>query len=334
MSYAKFRGGFKIKNPVYITSNGILSRKDNTIFFLNKEVKQPIPIHSINEINCFGKVSLRSGASHLLMKEGIIVNFFNKYGFYEGSLYPKIKLNSGLVVVKQSEHYLNSEKREYIAKEIVEGIKYNILKTLKYYNKKGKILDEIIYNIENEEIKGKVPQIMSSEGRIWYNFYKSFNLIVKRFSMDKREFRPPTNELNSLISFGNSLLYTTTLSELYQTYLHPSVSFLHEPSERRFSLSLDFADIFKPIIVSRIIFKLVNTNMITEKHFDRDMGVLLNDKGKKIFISEYQKKLETTIKHPNLNKKVSYRYLIRLEGYKLIKHILNDKKYESFRMWW
>ena len=110
------------------------------------------------------------------MKEGIVVNFFNKYGFYEGSLYPKIKLNSGLVVVKQSEHYLDKTKREFIAKEFVEGIKFNILKTMKYYSKKGKNLDEFIDNIEKEDISGDISQIMSSEGRIWNNFYQSFNV--------------------------------------------------------------------------------------------------------------------------------------------------------------
>ena len=323
-----------MKNPLYITSHGILLRKDNTLFFVKEDIKQQIPIHAISEINCHGKVTVKSGAASFLMKEGIVVNFFNKYGFYEGSLYPKIKLNSGLVVVKQSEHYLNHDKRIYIANEFVEGIKHNVLKTLKYYSKKGKELDEYIDNIEKEEIKGDISQIMSSEGRIWNNFYQSFNIILRKFNFIKREIRPPTDEINSLLSFGNSLLYTTVLSELYQTYLHPSVSFLHEPSERRFSLSLDIADIFKPIIVDRTIFKLVNNNMINKKHFSKDVGVLLNDAGKQIFISEYQKKLETTIKHLTLNKKVSYKYLIRLEGYKLIKHILNDQPYESFRMWW
>lgn len=323
-----------MKNPLYITSHGILLRKDNTLFFVKEDIKQQIPIHAISEINCHGKVTVKSGAASFLMKEGIVVNFFNKYGFYEGSLYPKIKLNSGLVVVKQSEHYLNHDKRIYIANEFVEGIKHNVLKTLKYYSKKGKKLGEYIDNIEKEEIKGDISQIMSSEGRIWNNFYQSFNIILRKFNFIKREIRPPTDEINSLLSFGNSLLYTTVLSELYQTYLHPSVSFLHEPSERRFSLSLDIADIFKPIIVDRTIFKLVNNNMINKKHFSKDVGVLLNDAGKQIFISEYQKKLETTIKHPTLNKKVSYKYLIRLEGYKLIKHILDDQPYESFRMWW
>lgn len=323
-----------MKNPLYITSHGILSRKDNTLYFINEDIKKQIPIHAINEINCFGKVSLKSGASSFLMKEGIVVNFFNKYGFYEGSLYPKIKLNSGLVVVKQSQHYLDIKKREYLAKEFVEGIKHNILKTMKYYSKKGKNMDEFIYNIEKEDINGDISQIMSCEGRIWNNFYQSFNIILRKFSFNKREIRPPTDEINSLLSFGNSLLYTTVLSELYQTYLHPSVSFLHEPSERRFSLSLDLADIFKPIIVDRTIFKLVNNNMINKKHFNHDVGCMLNEKGKNIFISEYQKKLETTIVHQTLNKKVSYRYLIRLEGYKLIKHVLNDKEYKSFKMWW
>lgn len=323
-----------MKNPLYITSNGILSRKDNSLMFINKETKKQIPLHAINEINCHGKVSLKSGASSLLMKEGIVVNFFNKYGFYEGSLYPKISLNSGLVIVKQSEHYLDKSKREYIATQFVEGIKFNILKTLKYYSKKGKELDYFIKNIEKEDIGGEISQIMSSEGRIWNNFYQSFNKILRKFDFIKREIRPPTDEINSLISFGNSLLYTTVLSELYQTYLNPSVSYLHEPSERRFSLALDLADIFKPIIVDRTIFKLVNTNMINKKDFRDDAGVLLNEKGKQKFISEYQKKLETTIKHPTLGKKVSYRYLIRLEGYKLIKHILGDQKYESFKMWW
>lgn len=74
--------------------------------------------------------------------------------------------------------------------------------------------------------------------------------------------------------------------------------------------------------------------MLSKKHFKTDVGVFLTQKGREKFISEYTKKLKTTIKHPRLNKKVSYRYLIRLEGYKLIKHILKDQKYESFKTWW
>jgi len=324
-----------MKDPLYITSHGILFRKGNTLYFMNEEEgKKALPINSINEIHCYGKVSLRSGASSLLMKQGIPVNFFNKYGYYEGSLYPRIKLNSGLIVVKQSENYLNPVKRAFIASEIVKGIKHNVLQTLKYYKKKGKPVETFIVDIKKEKIGGDVSQIMSNEGRIWYAYYKSFNEILNKFEMGNREIRPPTTEMNALMSFGNSLLYSSALSEIYHTYLHPSVSFLHEPSERRFSLALDIADIFKPIIVERVIFKLVNNNMLSEKDFERDVGVLLKDKGKRIFLKEYQNKLETTVKHPELGRKVSYKYLMRLECYKLIKHVLGDKEYKSFKMWW
>lgn len=309
-------------------------RRGNTLYFMNEEGKKALPINSINEIHCYGKVSLRSGASSLLMKHGVPVSFFNKYGYYEGSLYPRIQLNSGLVVVKQSEHYLDPVKRTNIAKEMVKGVKHNVLQTLKYYKKRGKEVDSFIRDIKKEVIGGTILQIMSNEGRIWHTYYKSFNEILNNFEMENREIRPPTTEMNALISFGNSLLYSTALSEIYNTYLHPSVSFLHEPAERRFSLALDIADIFKPIIVERVIFKLVNNNMLSEKDFDRDVGVLLKDKGKRVFLREYQNKLDTTFKHPELKRKVSYKYLMRLECYKLIKHILGDKEYESFKMWW
>ncbi|MFP3257015.1 MAG: type I-B CRISPR-associated endonuclease Cas1b [Candidatus Nanopusillus acidilobi] len=324
-----------MKEPIFITSEGILFREANTLYFMNEENgKKPLPIENISDIYCYGKVSMKSGGEYLLLEHGIPVHFFNKYGYYMGSLYPRMELNSGLLLVKQAEYYLDRNKRAEIATEMVNGIKHNILQTLKYYKKKKKDVDSYIKAIEKENPTGDIATVMSTEGRIWAEYYKSFNEILNYFEMNNREIRPPTNEMNSLISFGNSLLYSTTLSEIYNTYLHPSISFLHEPSERRFSLALDIADIFKPIIVERVIFTLINNKIISEKHFEKNIGVFLNSQGKKLFIQEYIDKLNTTLYHPDLKRNVSYRYLIRLECYKLIKHFLEDKKYNSLKMWW
>ena len=210
-----------MKEPIFITSEGILFREANTLYFMNEENgKKPLPIENISDIYCYGKVSLKSGGEYLLMEQGIPVHFFNKYGYYMGSLYPKMELNSGQLLVKQAEYYLDSNKRAEIAIEMVNGIKHNILQTLKYYKKKKKDVDSYIKAIEKENPSGDIATIMSAEGRIWAEYYKSFNEILNFFEMSKREIRPPTNELNSLISFGNSLLYSTTLSEIYNTYLH------------------------------------------------------------------------------------------------------------------
>ncbi|MDK2918109.1 MAG: CRISP-associated protein Cas1 [Candidatus Petromonas sp.] len=75
--------------------------------------------------------------------------------------------------------------------------------------------------------------------------------------------------------------------------------------------------------------------MIDEKHFTKELNFChLNDKGKKIFLKQYDEKLNTTVKHKNLGRKVSYRRLVRLECYKLLKHINDIQEYQGFKMWW
>ena len=155
------------------------------------------------------------------------------------------------------------------------------------------------------------------------------------FTFDKRTKRPPQNEINCLVSFLNSLLYTTILSELYKTQLHPAISYLHEPFERRFSLALDLAEMFKPLIVQRALLKLINKQEIKETHFRKDLkGCLLNEEGKKIVLKEFDDRLKLTIMHPELKRIVSHKRLIRLEAYKIIKHLVNDKTYNPFVIWW
>ena len=150
--------------------------------------------------------------------------------------------------------------------------------------------------------------------------------------MNKRVKRPPDNPINALISFGNSILYTKTISAIYRTHLDQRISFLHEPSEGRFSLSLDMCEVFKPIIVYKTIFELVNNKKLTvAKHFDKKVNYcLLNEEGRKIFIEAFEKRMETVFQHSRLKRKVSYRTAIKLDCYKLIKYILEDKEFVPF----
>ncbi|MPN27154.1 CRISPR-associated endonuclease Cas1 [bioreactor metagenome] len=131
------------------------------------------------------------------------------------------------------------------------------------------------------------------------------------------------------------MMYTTVLGELYETQLDPTISYLHEPSTKRFSLSLDLAEIFKPLIVDSIIFSLINNNMLKGDDFDIQEGICyLSESGRKKFIKEYEKKLGTTIKHRTLNRSVSYRMFIKLECYKMIKYFIEDEVYKPLKAWW
>lgn len=146
---------------------------------------------------------------------------------------------------------------------------------------------------------------------------------------------PPDNMINSLISYVNSLIYAKILSEVYHTQLNPTISYLHEPGVRRYSLCLDVSEIFKPLIGDRLIFSLLNRNQITEESFTKELNFLhLKKDASKLIARELENSLKKTIKHKELGRQVSYQYLIRLELYKLIKHIIGEKEYEGFKIWW
>jgi CRISPR-associated protein Cas1 len=125
------------------------------------------------------------------------------------------------------------------------------------------------------------------------------------------------------------------LSEIYKTHLDPRIGYLHATNFRRFTLNLDVAEVFKPIIVDRLIFGLLNKEMIKKNHFEEKLqGIYLKEKGRAVFIEELEKRLKTTIKHKSVGREVSYRRLIRLELYKLEKHLMGEKLYEPFVARW
>ena len=181
-----------------------------------------------------------------------------------------------------------------------------------------------------------INAVRGIEGKMRERYYQAWRHILSEgWTFERRVRRPPDNEVNALISFGNSHLYTVCLGEIYRTQLTPTISYLHEPGARRFSLALDLSEIFKPLIVDRAIFRLLNTGQLKESHFDRSLdGCFLTDAGKKLFLGALEDRLATTIKHRRLGRSVSYRHLIRLECYKLIRHLTGVEPYRAFRAWW
>lgn len=323
----------------YIMSMGELTRKDNSLCFRKDEKNVYIPVENTKEIYCFNEVSINTKLLDFLSQNHIIVHFYNYYGGYSGTFYPKDHYLSGRLLVKQTQKF--QESRLEIARAIVAGIGMNIREILYHYYKHGKtdvkgtvdwIKDSVLPQIG--EAPG-IKELLAYEGEIWQRFYNDFQYFLPEdFIINKRVKRPPDNPINAMISFGNTLLYTKTISAIYQTHLDQRVSFLHEPSEGRFSLSLDMSEVFKSVIVYRTIFDLVNNRKIqVGKHFDKRVNYcMLNEDGRKIFIEAFEKRLESVFMHPKLKRKVSYRTAMKLDCYKLIKNILENKPFQPFSL--
>ena len=305
----------------YIFQSGFLKRKDNTLLFQNREFKKFIPIEDIEELFLMGEITLNTKVLNFLSQNGVVVHVFNHYGWYSGSFYPREEKVSGYLLVKQVEKFLNSEERLFLAKKFVEGSIKNSSTILKMES------EEHLKCLEGAE---SIAEIMSIEANFRKEAYKRLEEFTG-WEFGERSRRPPKNRLNALISFGNSLVYAKVLGEIYHTPLNPTISYLHESVQRRYSLSLDVAEIFKPIFVERLILNLIGNGTLNENHFEDALGgIFLNEEGRKLFVSAFDRQLETTFYHKRLKRKVSYKTLIRLELYKLMKHLLDEDIYKPY----
>ena len=334
-----------MKKSYYLFNPGRLSRKDNTLKFTpvdedgNEGQPRYIPVETVDNMYVFGSLDANSALYNFLGKNSVNVHFFDFYEHYTGSFMAKEYLLSGKMVTAQVSHYLDPQKRLVIAQKIVTGSADNILKNLAYYNNREKDTAKNMALIEQYklgiETSTNVQMLMGIEGNIRQTYYDSFDIIVNDFAMEGRSKQPPRNEINALISFTNMLCYTTCLDAIYHTQLNPTISFLHEPGERRYSLSLDLAEIFKPLLADRLLFSLLNKKQIQSKDFDFKVNYcLLKESGRKTVMKYWDEKLNETIKHRSLGRNVSYKHLIKLECYKLTKHLLNIEPYKPFKAWW
>lgn len=330
-----------MQQSFYVYNNGDLKRKDNTLRFTSYDgEKRDIPIERISDIYVMSEMSFNTTFLSYISQYGIPIHFFNYYNFYTGSFYPKESNLAGQLLVNQVQHYTEYDKRLLIAKKFIQAAADNIYRNLRYYNGRDKNVSDYMKDIDSLRTglvgAKSIQELMGIEGNIRKKYYAAWSVIINQeIEFDKRVMHPPDNMINSLISFVNSLVYTRTLSEIYHTQLNPTISYLHEPGIRRYSLCLDISEVFKPLIGDRLIFSLLNRKQITEKSFTKELNYLhLKKDASKLIVSEFEKKMKQTIMHKELGRQVSYQYLIRLEAYKLIKHLIGEKEYEGFRIWW
>lgn len=337
----KSSAGPKLKKTIYIFSPGEIMRKGNTLCLLrNDGAKKFLPVSEVSSLMIFGEVSFNKRLLEFLSSHEITLHLFNYYGYYVGSFYPRSHYNSGFMILKQCEHYMDNSKRVALARKFIEGALKNILKNINYYQNRKGGLDSTAEFVDNCLLKlnqiHTIEELMAIEGQVREQYYRSFNIIIDdyEYRYEGRERRPPKSRLNTLLSFGNSLLYVTVLGEIYKTHLDPRIGFLHATNYRKFSLNLDVAEMFKPIIVDRVIFTIINKKMLSPSCFMEELGgVYLNEMGRKIFVEQYEDKLKQIINYDK-GIRATYQRIIRIELYKLEKHLIGEKEYEPFVARW
>jgi len=297
-------------------------------------------VESTECLNLYSNITFSNDFFRFASRNNLLLNFFDKYGGFVGAFVPSRLSASSSLSMRQSLIYTDTVKRLELAKQFAMAAAHNIRENLKYYARHSdreqlrRAIDEITVMMQEEKQSESVSDLMLVEGRVRSAYYTCLNDILPYddFLFTKRTRRPPEDPLNSLISFGNTVLYRRVAKEIYKSRLDIRIGFLHAANRRYESLNLDISEIFRPVIVEKVIFSLINKHMLGESlHFDiLDGGaVYLNSEGKKIFITEFEDKMAQRMKTEGGT--ISYAELIRAEIQKLTRYFDKGEAYKAYK---
>ena len=325
---------------VDILTNGILRQKDYSLLFESEDQKQSLPVSAIDMINVYSSVIMDSNFFKKVAAGKVYVNVFDEHGGLLGRFIPDTALKSPVVTHEQLTEYYQEEARIALAKEFVLASIHNCRIVIRYFQKHH---PQSAFELSIEALNDNARKIgactdyerlLLFEAASRKEYYDCFDFFINNDAMlfDKRLRQPPGNEVNSLISFGNTFLYNIIAHRINTSPLDVRIGFLHATNTvRKETLNLDIAEIFKPLIVDRAIFSCINLKMIDEDDFRREEngGVYLTENGKKIFLRKLYEKLDDTLQING--RPFSYSMLIDEEIRKLVRHFRNHEPYKAYR---
>lgn len=330
----------ELDHNYHIVNNGILTKKDFTILFENEDEKKFIPVEVIDSLNIYANVIFSSNFFQIANQEGFSVNFMDQSGNIIGRFIPTNWKRNVKAEMAQVNLLNNEIERLKFAKKFQQANIFNIRASLRYYERREhdelikSTIDYISEILEKVKKSKSMDSLMIYEAQARQKYFQCFNTIMSEddFEFTKRTRQPPEDALNAMISFGNTLLYNRFANEIYRSQLDIRFGILHSSLKNRESLNLDLADLFKPILVDRTIFTLVNKKMIHEVQDFQERengGVYMNVRGKRIFIREFERKLYQKVNIDGSQK--TYADLISLEVKKLQGFFLNNSGYKPFK---
>ena len=292
-----------LDRSAWLNREGELAVEEANFYFMdeNRE-KHYYPLETLDTIHVLNRVRMSSGFFQYADSRRIRVCFYDRYGNYVGDFVPARAESNARLVVRQALVCADEAKRLKYAIPLLQACVHNMRFVLRHYQKSapevGKLMESLAKCQDEMGKAASVNALMLMEARAWQIYYAAFPHIMPGagFNFENRNRRPPRDAVNALLSFGNVVLYNRIATEIHRERLEISLSFLHAAESGRNSLSLDIAEVYKPLIVDRAIFALVNRKELrADEHFmdAPEGGIYLNQAGKRIFLKELNERLFT-----------------------------------------
>lgn len=300
-------------------------------------------------------VSMSAAAIRECTERGIPIHFMSGTGRAYASLYSAGLTGTVATRRAQLEAYKDMRGlRLVLAFEMGKlQNQSNLLKYMGKYRKKAnpslydeiercaaEVLDSLI---ELERIKGYPEyqegsitvndlraELMGHEGRGARHYWDAVKqTLPEKYNFTKRIGRGARDPINSCLNYGYGILYGQIERALVLAGLDPFAGFLHADRPGKPSMTLDFIEEFRPVVVDRSIFALANKKTAIKQ----DEEGFLSKETRRTLADKVNERLESPTHYEG--KKYPLRNIIQMQARHLATYLrLERSDYEPFLMRW
>lgn len=331
----------KLLNALYITTpeRWLSLDGENVVISESGDTIGRVPLHNLESIHSFGGVGATPALMGKCAEYGIGLNFLSRSGKFLCSV---IGETTGNVFLRREQYRIadDEERSLDIAKKMIVGkifnSRYSAERTLRDHSlridaEKFERVSSFLLNsarkcdtvLSKDELRG----IEGEAASVYFGVFDEMILQQKNdFVFTTRSKRPPLDRVNALLSFSYTMMTSMCTSALYAAGLDPFVGFMHTDRPGRRSLALDLLEEFRSVICDRFVLSQINKKQVSAGDFDQreDGAVLLNENGKKIFLSAWQRYKQEEITHPFIREKVQRGLLPYVQAQLLARYIRGD----------
>ncbi len=327
---------------IYLVEQGTSIYKDYQRFIIHVAEKQKVevPIREVQQILVFGNIQLSTSAIQACLQEEIAVLFLSQSGQYHGHLWSAESrhLDNELVQVEKRS---DAAFQLNVSKAIVYGKLMNSKQLLLRFNRKRKLGEVerailgITQDIEALELIDNLDTLRGYEGIAAARYFPAFGKLItnEKFEFSLRNRQPPTDPVNSLLSFGYTLLFNNVLSFIIAEGLSPYLGNFHYGERQKHYLAFDLMEEFRSPIVDGLVLKIIHKSLLKPQDFDLvpiTGGVYLNQSARRIFLKQFEMRMNEEVSHPDLQSPVTYRHAIQLQVRRYKRSLLSGIAYEAF----